>query len=416
MKRFGDERDWVFKNRLGLFVHWGLYAIPARQEQIQLRQGIHRKKYEKLIREFNPLYFNPDAWLDLAEEAGMKYVCFTTKHHDGFCLWNTSHTDFNVMNSPFGKDILAMLAEACGLRNFPLCLYYSIVDWHHPNYPNQNRSHELADPEAGDEPSLEKYMEFLKAQVYELCTQYGEIHGFWWDQNAPGFRDPSVNDMIRSLQPKAVVNDRGFDGGDFGTPERDWDKHIEEVTAFDQPIEACQSVGKKSWGYKKDEDYYSCSYLIRSIDNILAKGGNYLLNVGPKADGTIPLEAEEILRTIGKWYHKVKEAFENTEPASDMTENRELLLTRTGNTLYVHLVKEPTNSGTVLKPIDMLPRRAILVNTGQKVNVSMERVPTVYDDKKEYLIIDNPSSGELNDTVIIVKLEFDKLKNTWENK
>ena len=409
MQRFGDERDWFFEKRLGMFVHWGLYAIPAWHEQIQQRRQMSRSEYAKLIEQFSPVSFDPDAWLDLAEEAGMEYVCFTTKHHDGFCLWNTSETDFNVMNSHYGQDILATLADTCHRRQFPLCLYYSIVDWNHPNYPNQNRSHELAGPEAGDSPDLDSYMTFLRAQVRELCTQYGEIHGFWWDQNIPKLHDPSVNDMIRSLQPKAVINNRGFDDGDFGTPERDYDTSVSEVPTFDQPTEACQSVGVESWGYRKDEDYYTPRHLMQSIDSILAKGGNYLLNIGPKADGTIPPQAQNILQAIGKWYHKVKESFHQTEPATNMTENQDVLITRTGNTLYVHLVKDPSSSRVVLKPIDQLPRKAVLLNTDEEVKVSIEPLPTYYQDEKNYLRISNLPTRELNDTVIVAKLEFDKL-------
>jgi alpha-L-fucosidase len=215
---FGDGRDWFMERRFGLFVHWGLYAIPAWHEQHQWRGGVPRAEYEQLIHRFNPVNFDPDAWLDLAEDAGMRYLCITTKHHDGFCLWDTAQTDYSVMHSPYGRDILAMLAEACHRRGVPLCLYYSVADWHHPNYPNQGRSHELAGPQPGDEPDWPAYREFLVAQVRELCTQYGEIHGFWWDMNVTGVVDPSINDMIRRLQPNAVINNRGFDEGDFGTP------------------------------------------------------------------------------------------------------------------------------------------------------------------------------------------------------
>ena len=198
MRRFGDERDWFFEKRFGLFVHWGLYAIPAWQEQMQWRAGVSRREYEQLIHRFNPLRFDPDAWLDLAEATGMRYICLTTKHHDGFCLWNTAQTDYNVMHTPYGRDIVGMLAEACHRRDFPFCLYYSVVDWHHPNYPNQGRSHELSGPEPGDRPDWGAYRAFLVAQVRELCTQYGKIHCFWWDMNVTGIVDPSINDMIRS--------------------------------------------------------------------------------------------------------------------------------------------------------------------------------------------------------------------------
>ena len=188
-----------------------------------------------------------------------------------------------------------MLAEACHKRKLPLCLYYSIADWNHPNYPNQGRHHELPGPLPGDQPDWDKYMEFLKGQVRELCTNYGTIHGIWWDMNVPKHKDPSVNAMIRQLQPNAVINDRGFDDGDFGTPERDYAK--DEDRAFTKPVEACQAVGHESWGYREDEDYYTAGHLIRSIDRYLARDANYLLNVGPMADGTINEQSSSVLRS-----------------------------------------------------------------------------------------------------------------------
>ena len=412
--RFGDARDWFFDARFGLFVHWGLYAIPAWHEQYQWRACVPRKEYEQLIHRFNPVRFDPDAWLDLAEEVGMRYICFTTKHHDGFCLWNTAQTDYNVMHTPYGRDILGMLAEACHRRNFPLCLYYSVVDWHHPNYPNQGRSHELPQPEPGDRPDWEKYKAFMLAQVRELCTHYGPIHGFWWDMNVTGVVDPSINAMIRSLQPAAVINNRGFDEGDFGTPERDYDPTVGEVLAFTRPTEANQSVGRESWGYKADEDYYADRHLIASIDQALAKGGNYLLNVGPTAEGLIPDEAVQILRTVGRWYHTVQEALVEAEPASHLTENRDVLLTRRGNTLYVHLHRFPILRRVLLKPIAQMPVRATLLNTGEPVECSLADLPTWRMDAEGhavpqpqcYLRLRNLPVNEHANTVLVVKLEF----------
>jgi len=135
-QRFGAGRDWFLERRFGLFVHWGLYAIPAWHEQQQWRDRVPREEYEKLAAQFNPVRYDPDQWLDVAEETGMEYVCFTTKHHDGFSMWDTPQSDYKVTNSPFGKDMLGMLAEACHRRGFPLCLYYSVDDWHHTKYPN----------------------------------------------------------------------------------------------------------------------------------------------------------------------------------------------------------------------------------------------------------------------------------------
>ena len=405
--RFGDNRDWWFEKRFGLFVHWGLYAIHGWHEQEQWRARVPREQYVKLAQQWNPVNFAPDVWLDLAAEAGMKYVCLTTKHHDGFCLWNTKHTTYNTMNTPYGKDVIKLLAGACQRRGFPLCLYYSIADWHHPNYPNQGRHHELP-PQPGDQPDLMKYLEFVKAQVRELCTEYGEIHGFWWDMNVDKHVDRSINDMIRQLQPKAVINNRGFDEGDFGTPERDYEASGEEPLSFEKRTEACQSVGAESWGYRQAEDYYSDRHLLRSIDKYLARDANYLLNVGPKSDGTIPDEASAILRRIGKWYHAVKESLEGTVPASHLTTNRNVLLTRKGSTLYVHLHKDPMTEAVKLKPLAIAPRRATLLNAGQPAYFVVDMAPSDHVEHKSYLRLSNLPVNELANTVPVVKLEFDE--------
>jgi alpha-L-fucosidase len=335
----------------------------------------------------------------------MKYICITTKHHDGFCLWDTKQTAFNTMNTPYGRDIIGMLAEACHKRGVPLCLYYSIADWNHPNYPNQGRHHEL-EPQPQDSPDWEKYLEFLRTQVRELCTNYGEIHGFWWDMNVPKHRDPSINEMIRELQPKAVINNRGFDEGDFGTPERDYEK--DEAAGFDRPTEACQAVGVESWGYRRDEDYYTDRHLMRSIDRYLARDGNYLLNVGPKADGTIPREAAAILRRIGKWYGAVRESLEGVQPASGLTSNRNVMLTRRGRTLYVHLNKDPQGDGVKLKPLNVAPRRAVLLNTGKAVDFVVNLTPADHVERKAYLRLMHLPANELANTVLVVRLEFDR--------
>jgi alpha-L-fucosidase len=409
---FGDARDWFTEKRFGLFVHWGLYALNAWHEQDQWRRRIPRAQYTPLRQQFNPVNFDPDAWLDVAEEAGMEYICFTTKHHDGFCMWDTAQTDYNIMHTPYGRDILRMLAEACQRRSFPLCLYYSVVDWHHPNYPNQGRSHELPTPEPGDEPDFERYKAFLVEQIRELCTQYGPIHGIWWDMNVTGVVDPAINNMIRELQPAAVINNRGFDEGDFGTPERDFEAH--EARVFDRRTEACQSVGRESWGYREHEDYYSDLHLMRSIDRTLAKGGNYLLNVGPMADGTLPDEAVGILRRVGAWYNTVKEAFGDARPASDQTDNPDVLLTERDGALYVHLCQEPIMRRVLLRPIDRMPVRATLLNTGAPVVCRIDPLPTLHMDgqgllaegKKDFLrLFDLPVNDQPGE-VLVAKLEF----------
>jgi len=407
IKRFGDGRDWFFENRYGMFVHWGLYSIPGWHEQHQWRARVPRAEYEKLALQWNPVKFNPEQWLDLMEEAGMKYICLTTKHHDGFCLWDSKQTAFNTMNTPYKRDVIGMLSDACHKRNIPLCLYYSIADWNQSNYPNQGRHHELpAQPQ--DSPDWDKYMEFLKAQVRELCTNYGEIHGFWWDMNVPEFKDPSVNAMIRKLQPKAVINNRGFDEGDFGTPERDYDNAAAEARSFDRLTEACQSVGMESWGYKKDEDFYTDRHLISSIDRYLARDANYLLNVGPTGEGTIPRDAADILRRIGQWKKSVDESYHQIQTDATLVSASGVLVTKREQTLYIHLNKVPVGSGLKLKPINVMPTKATLLNNGKPIDCVVNLCPSDHATQQPYLRLRNLPANELANTVLIAKLEFDR--------
>jgi alpha-L-fucosidase len=379
--RFGDGRDWFFKHRFGLFIHWGLYAIPAWHEQHMYRLGLSREQYAPLLRQFNPSGFTPDYWLDAAESAGMEYLCLTSKHIDGFCLWDTRETAFNVMNTPYRKDIVRQTADACHRRGVPLELYYSLVDGHHPNYPNSGKPHEFKAPQPRDEPDLQKYVAFVKRQIRELCTNYGEIHGIWWDANRLNYRDLSFRQMIRSLQPKAILNNRGFDEGDYGTPERDYDTSVNAAIAFDKPIEACESIGHQSWGYRKDEDYYTLEYLIRSMHRIIAKGGNYLLNTGPMADGRLPKEALDLFNGIGSWYRTVKESLIDVEPGPRLTEAPKLVATRRGSNLYVHVLTQPETGAILLHLIEELPVEAVLINTGQKLDCDVPALPRHFSMK-----------------------------------
>jgi alpha-L-fucosidase len=383
---FGDGRDWFFEKRFGLFLHFGIYAVEGWHEQEQQRRCVPRAEYEKLIHRFNPVGFDADAILDLAESVGMEYVCLTTKHHDGFCLWDTAYTDYNVMNTPYGKDIVRQL---------------------HPNYPGEGRSHELQNPEPGDAPDLYRYLAYLKNQVRELCENYGPVHHFFWDMNnVPKFEDPNVNGMLRSLQPDMVINDQGFDEGDFGGPEREYEEEqTHRLLRFNRPTEACNSVGTQSWGYRRDEDYYSARFLMQSIDEIMAKGGNYLLNAGPDHNGCIPEPALALLRKIGDWYSRVKEAFCGCEPASELTGNRDVLITRKGTTLYVHIARLPKSEAVVLNPIRRRPSKAVLLNTGDPVETSVDLLPTLWESgpllRLKHLPVDN-----LLGEPLVIRLDF----------
>ena len=282
------------ENKFGMFIHWGFYALTGIQEQAFARMDIPREKYEALMHEFNPTEYDPEKWVLLAKEAGMEYICFTTKHHDGFCMWDTAYTDYKITNTPYGKDTLKMLADACQKHGMLLSLYYSNPDWHHPNGYNPASTHQWkAITDNGVD--TETYRKYVKDQVRELLTNYGPIYTFFWDI-PPKAYDPSFNELIRELQPGIYINDRGYDAGDFSTPEREYTATGSQ--RFTRMTEACNSVGVQSWGYREGEDFYSLRHLTTSIDRIMAMGGSYLLNVGPDAKGVITEEYAERIRAV----------------------------------------------------------------------------------------------------------------------
>lgn len=377
--RFGDGRDWFFEARYGMFIHWGLYAIPAIHEQIWWRCGMAAEDYTRLIDEFDPVDFDPEAWVELALRSGMKYLVFTTKHHDGFCLWDTQATDFKVTNSPFARDICAELAEACHRRGLPLCWYYSVVDWHQPNYPNQGRSHELPGPKPGDTPDLHAYLDFVRTQIRELCTGYSPIHAFWWDVNVTDHTDPSFNALIRELQPQAVINNRGFDPGDFGTPERENEHDAHASRIYQSPIEVCNALGVDSWGFREHEDFYTPSWLMLQMAQTLAKGGNYLLNVSPDARGVIQPKYADRLAPLARWLDRVGEAFFGTEPAGNLIDDANLLATQRGETTrYIIQIAPLMANRMLLAPMQTQPRRVTCLNDGSTIPTRVHWLPQQY--------------------------------------
>ncbi len=395
------------RHRLGLFLHWGLYSITAWHEQDQWRRKWKRPDYAELAARFTARKFCAHHWLDVAQELGATYVCLTAKHADGFCLWDTGATDFKSTNAPLGRDVVAELAEACSQRGVALCIYYSIVDEHHPAYPHRGGRWEYPCPLPGDRPSRSNYLSYLREQVTELCTRYGKIHAFWWDANPQKWRDPSINALIRKLQPGILINDRGMDAGDFGTPERDWDTSVDTLTKFTQATEACQALGSQSWGYRREEDYYTELHLIRSMAKILGKGGNYLLNTGPKADGRIAAEDQRLLRQIGKWRSLTQEAFDETEPVSDLFSGREMLVTRRDAlTYYIILHQPPATRCVQLKPLVSLPQAAVELTSAQNIKVRNDSLPWDHETGIGFLRLFQLPRRVLMETVPVIKLTF----------
>ena len=311
-----DRLQWWRESRFGLFIHWGLYSVLAGEwggrddyaEWIRNSAHIPLAEYDKLVTRFNPVNFDADTWAGMAKDAGMKYVTITTKHHDGFCLFDSKRTDFCVRSTPFRRDIMREMADASRRNGLRQCWYHSIMDWHHPDYLPR-RDWEAASRPVGD-ASYPRYVEHLHGQVAELLTNYGDIGVMWfdgqWEETWTHEMGRALYAKCRALQPNVIVNNRveGWSPvkitdplGDFRTPEQ-------EVPATGWPgvdWESCITMNR-NWGYNaKDKDFKPVPKLIGLLVETASKGGNLLLNVGPRPDGTFPEESVERLREIGAW-------------------------------------------------------------------------------------------------------------------
>ncbi len=367
------------KNKFGMFIHWGLYSQLEEHEQVLARDDMDNKDYEKLIHQFNPVKYDPEQWVLMAKNAGMKYICFTTKHHDGFCMWDTQYTDYNVMNTPYGKDVLRMLADACEKHGMLLSLYYSNPDWHHESAYNPLSTHQWKSVNKEKSDPV-KYREYIRHQLSELLTNYGKIYSLFWDIS-PYYIDESMNEYVRSLVPDILINDRGYDKGDFSTPERE----IPDGTRFRSNTEACQSVGIQSWGFRKNEDFYSCRFLMSSIDKIMSMGGSYVLNVGPKSDGTIDPVSRKMVERIGKWYQAVGLALEDTEEdrrwyvLDDLSPIDPFIVVRKDNKTYLHLYEGVSATCITFSSITFVPKKAVLLNNRKELTIRYEKLPAHFD-------------------------------------
>ncbi len=369
-----DERmDWWREARFGMFIHWGPYAVPAGTykgervggtgEWIMNNGKIPVEEYEKFAGQFDPIGFRADEWVRLARNAGMKYIVITSKHHDGFCLWDSRVTEWDIMDAtPFKRDILKELAEACKKHGVKLCFYHSIMDWHHPDaqapfYPNYNDG-------SKSNPNFDRYVDtYLKLQLAELLTNYGPIGVLWFDGEwIRDWTEPKGKDLyayVRSLQPSILVNNRvgkgrkGMEGlsasdeyaGDFGTPEQQVPP--EGLPGVDW--ETCMTMND-TWGYKSyDDNWKSVEELIRTLADVASKGGNFLLNVGPMPEGLIPPASEERLKAMGEWMAVNGESIHGAT-ASIIGRPDWGRCTVRGNKLYLHVFNWPAD-GTLEVPM-----------------------------------------------------------------
>ena len=394
------------ENKFGMFIHWGLYGATGVQDQVFARMNWPREKYEALMHEFNPVKYDPEQWVLLAKEAGMEYICFTTKHHDGFCMWDTAYTDYKITNTPYGKDVLKMLADACAKHGVKLSFYYSCPDWHHENGYNPASTHQW---KAHTENGLNHapYLEYVRGQVRELCTNYGPLYTFFWDI-PPKIKDPSFNEMIRELQPGIFINDRGYDVGDFSTPEREY--QVADGTRFTRMTEACNSLGEQSWGYRENEDFYSMRHLTSSIDRMMAMGASYLLNVGPNGEGEITEDYASRIRRIGDWYKRMEGALvchEADEFNYKIKANKAIVTKKNGKS-YFHFPDGIRSSSVALQYFPSMPKSVRLLNTGKALNASFDLLPEYFSNgqAQPFLHITGIPTDELTNEAIVIEIEW----------
>ncbi len=318
------DRIARFRNaRFGLFIHWGSYSLQGFEASWPLvRGGISYADYHALADRFNPQRYDPRAWAELAKAAGMRYAVFTSKHHDGYALFDTQLSDYSAPTTAAGRDLLRPYVEAFRDAGLLVGLYFSLADWHHPDYPAR-----IADPRprrqrppqglppnapesiAADPARWDRYLEFMFGQVREVLTNYGPIDLLWfdgqWEHTPEEWRSADLVRMIRELQPDIIINDRLADPllGDYATPEQ-----FVPVTSPDRPWETCMTINE-TWAYNpSDRAYKPARELIATLAEVAAKGGNFLLNVGPTPDGEIPPEFASRLRVIGHWMERNGEA------------------------------------------------------------------------------------------------------------
>lgn len=360
-KTFGNTA-WFTHDRFGMFIHWGLYALPARHEWVKTNEKITEEKYQQYFEHFDPDLFEPKEWARQAKEAGMKYAVLTTKHHEGFCLFDSRYTDYKATNTPCGRDLVKEYVEAFREAGLHIGFYYSLIDWHHPDFPIDSL-HPRRDDENVEEMNrgrdITKYAQYMRDQVTELLTNYGKIDILWFDFSYPnstytnphgvklggkGKDDWEAEKLIataRRLAPGIIIDNRTGIDQDLWTPEQvqptEWvrDENGQRVV-----WEACQTFSG-SWGYHRDEESWkSPEQLVRMLVNTVSLGGNLLLNVGPTARGYFDKRAENALQAIGNWMRfNSRSIYGCTQ--SDFPAPPDTRYTQNGDRLYCHLYAYP---------------------------------------------------------------------------
>jgi alpha-L-fucosidase len=373
------QQQWFRDAKFGMFIHWGVYSVLGDGEWVMNEKKIPVSEYEKLPARFNPTEFNAAQWVALAKAAGVKYITITSKHHDGFAMFATKQSDWNIVDrTPWKKDPIKMLAEECQKQGIKLFFYHSQLDWHNPDYfPLGRTGHTAGRPAGGD---WNKYLDYMDAQLTELLTNYGPIGGIWfdgmWDKPQADWRLAKTYGLIHRLQPAALIGSnhhlKPFPGEDFQMFEKDLPGHATQDFNAGQeigelPRETCDTINN-SWGYNKnDHNFKSTTDLIHYLVRAAGYDSNFLLNVGPMPNGKIQPEFVERLKAIGAWLDKNGESIYGTR-GGPITPRPWGVTTQKGNTVYVHILNWQ-DAALLLPRLDRKVQSASLLGSGDAVGI-----------------------------------------------
>jgi alpha-L-fucosidase len=351
------SRTWFRDARFGMFIHFGLYATPERGEWVMYQESIPPAEYQKLITRFNPKEFDARAWVSLAKAAGQRYMTVTSKHHEGFCMFRTASSNFGIMHSPFGRDLIGELATECHRQNMPLFFYFSLMDWNNPAYAESLKA---------KTPVSAAFLDVIRTQLRELCSNYGKIAGIWfdggWDHTPEQWHSSELIALIRGLQPDALINDRAGLPADFSTPEQELGQRPEKDDG--RLREACMTIND-NWGYARtDGRYKPVAELIQLVALAAGSDCNVLLNVGPKPTGVIQQEFVDRLHAVGAWLKKNGAAIYATRAGARVYYTAATSTAR-GRTFYLHLFNWPAGAGLRIEvPAKGKVQRAYVVEDG----------------------------------------------------